>query len=88
LPIRDVGLRDALDPSIFASARAAEATVLTKDADFAEMVGRCGPPPRVLWLRCGNTCNAVLQDLLARELPAALARLAAGDAVIELGMAS
>jgi predicted nuclease of predicted toxin-antitoxin system len=81
-------MRDALDPSIFASARAAGATVLTKDADFAEMVGRYGPPPQMLWLRCGNTSNAVLQKLLARELPAALARLVAGDAVVELGAAS
>jgi len=83
--VRDLGLRDALDSPIFAAARAARADVMTKDADFAEMVGRFGPPPRVLWLRCGNTSNAVLRELLTRELPSALARLAAGDAIVDLG---
>ena len=62
---RDLGLRDALDPPIFAAARAANATVMTKDADFANMVERLGPPPRVIWLRCGNTSNAALKDVNA-----------------------
>lgn len=82
---RDLGLRDALDPPIFAAARAAGAVVMTKDADFAEMVGRLGSPPQVLWLRCGNTSNAALRDLLTRDLPAALVRLAAGDPLVEIG---
>jgi len=85
VPVRDVGLRDALDPSILAAARAAGADVLTKDADFAAMVGRLGAPPRVLWLRCGNTSNTALRELLTRELPAALARLEAGETLVELG---
>lgn len=82
---RDLGLRDALDPPIFAAARAAGAVVMTKDADFAEMVSRLGAPPQVLWLRCGNTSNAALRELLGRELPAALARLAGGEPLVELG---
>ena len=61
----DLGLSDALDPPIFAAARAANATVMTKDADFANMVERLGPPPRVIWLRCGNTSNAALKDVNA-----------------------
>ena len=47
VPVRDLGLRDALDPPIFAAARAANANVMTKDADFAKMAERLGPPPRV-----------------------------------------
>ena len=82
---RALGLHDALDPPIFAAARSAGAIVMTKDADFAEMVERRGPPPRVLWLRCGNTSNAALQDLLIRELPACIVRLADGDSIVELG---
>ena len=82
---RDLGLRDAIDPPIFAAARAAGASVMTKDADFAKMVERFGPPPRVIWLRCGNTSNAALKDLLVRELPACLVRLADGDSIVELG---
>lgn len=83
--VRDLGLREALDPPIFSAARDAGAVVMTKDADFAEMVRRLGAPPQVLWLRCGNTSNAALRELLSRELPAALARLAAGEPLVELG---
>lgn len=38
LPLRELGLRDALDPEIFAAAKAANVVVMTKDADFPEMV--------------------------------------------------
>ncbi len=85
--VRDLGLRDALDPPIFAAARAANATVMTKDADFAKMVDRLGPPPRVIWLRCGNTSNAALKDLLIRELPECILRLRDSDSTVELGQA-
>jgi predicted nuclease of predicted toxin-antitoxin system len=84
---RALGLRDALDPPIFAAARAANATVMTKDADFAKMVERLGPPPRVIWLRCGNTSNAALKDLLIRDLPDCIVRLTDGDSIVELGQA-
>lgn len=85
VPVRDLGLLEAQDPPIFAAAKAAGAVVMTKDADFAEMVVRLGAPPQVLWLRCGNTTNAALRQLLTNELPAAIARLAAGEPLIELG---
>lgn len=83
--VRDLGLREADDSPIFTAARTAGAVVMTKDSDFAEMVTRLGSPPQVLWLRCGNTTNAALRHLLSQELPAAMARLAAGDPLVELG---
>jgi predicted nuclease of predicted toxin-antitoxin system len=85
--VRDLGLRQAQDPPIFAAARAASAVVMTKDSDFADLVRRHGTPPQVLWFRCGNTSNAELRRLLAAELPDALARLTAGEPVVELGVA-
>jgi predicted nuclease of predicted toxin-antitoxin system len=84
--VRDLGLRDALDPPIFDAARTAGAVVMTKDADFAEMVTRRGPPPQVIWLRCGNTSNAALRVMLAAEFPAALTQLAAGAPLVEVGV--
>ncbi len=83
--VRDLGLGHAQDPSIFDAARAVGAVVMTKDSDFAELVQRLGPPPQVLWLRCGNTTNANLRLLLTRDLPDALARLAADDSTVEIG---
>jgi predicted nuclease of predicted toxin-antitoxin system len=83
--VRDLGLRDALDPPIFDAARAAGAVVMTKDADFAEIVDRLGTPPQVIWVQCGNTSNAALRTLFASELPTALIQLAAGVAIVEVG---
>ena len=84
VPVRDLGLREAQDTPIFAAARAAGVVVMTKDADFAEMVQRLGSPPQIVWLRCGNTSNAALRRVLAREMPAAIIRLVAGEPMIEV----
>ena len=83
--VRDLGLRDAKDPPIFQAARAADAVVMTKDSDFVDMVQRLGPPPKVLWVTCGNTSNARLREILSRELPAAVARLEGGESLVEIG---
>jgi predicted nuclease of predicted toxin-antitoxin system len=83
--VRDLGLRDAKDPPIFQAARAAGAVVMTKDGDFVELLRRLGPPPKVLWVTCGNTSNARLREILSRELPAAIARLEGGESLVEIG---
>ena len=82
--VRDLGLRDAKDPPIFQAARTAEAVVMTKDRDFVEMLQRLGPPPKVLWVTCGNTSNARLREILSRQLPAAVARLDGGESLVEI----
>jgi predicted nuclease of predicted toxin-antitoxin system len=83
--VRDLGLRDARDPPIFQAAREANAVVMTKDGDFARMLERLGPPPKVLWVRCGNTSNASLREILSSELTAAVARLEGGESMVEIG---
>jgi predicted nuclease of predicted toxin-antitoxin system len=67
--VRDVGLRDAEDPDIFAAARAAGVVVMTKDSDFVDLLQRHGPPPQIIWLRSGNTSNARLKVLLTASHP-------------------
>ena len=79
-----MGLREAKDPQIFEAARQAQAIVLTKDADFAEMVDRLGPPPAVIWLTCGNTSNAALRILLKGTLPKAIELIGHGEALVEI----
>ncbi len=54
IAIRDLGLRDAEDAEIFEAARQANAVVVSKDGDFVDLVNRLGPPPQVLWIRCGT----------------------------------
>ena len=57
---------------------------MSKDADFAEMVDRLGPPPAVIWLTCGNTSNAALRVLLKSTLPRAIELIARGDSLVEI----
>lgn len=82
--LRDLGLRDADDTEIFTKAREQEVIVLTKDKDFAEMVVRLGSPPKVIWLRCGNTAEARLKDLLSAHLSEALEFLESGEDLVEI----
>lgn len=83
--LRDLGLRDAEDEAVFARARSMNAVVMTKDSDFVDLVSRLGPPPRVIWLTCGNTSNASLRLLLRNLLPQAMAVLDTGEPLAEIG---
>ena len=82
--LRDKGLRDAEDETIFRAARADNVILLTKDKDFADLVERHGPPPAVIWLRCGNTSEARLKEILSHHLENALAFIDAGDPLVEI----
>lgn len=83
--LRDLGLRDADDRHIFDEARALEGViVLTKDIDFVQLLHQLGPPPKVIWLRCGNTSNRYLRTLMSATLPTALRNLDEGDALVEI----
>ena len=86
-PVRSLGLRDAPDPTIFAAARAAGSIIMSKDADFVELVARHGPPPQILWVTCGNTTNDALQAFLLRTLPDALRLIEAGEPLVRLSEA-
>jgi len=83
-PVRDLGLREAKDRAIFEAARQPGTIILTKDADFAEIVERLGPPPQILWLTCGNTSEAALRVLLQEAIPRALELLSQGERLVEI----
>ena len=70
--VREAGLRDADDRTIFEAARSAGAIVISKDIDFVELVSRLGSPPKLIWLTCSNVSNDALRLLLAARLAAAL----------------
>ena len=82
--VRDLGLRDAKDFPIFQSAREADAVVLTKDSDFPHLLAQHGPPPKVLWVTCGNTSNQNLRRILSATLEDALKLLDAGESIVEI----
>lgn len=85
VPLRAIGLRDATDQEIFASARGAGAIGMSKDSDFVDLVVKHGAPPQVLWLTCGNTSNASLKRMLTVTLSSALELLRAGEPLVEIG---
>lgn len=82
--IRDIGLRDEEDIEIFNSARSADAIVITKDRDFILLLDRLGPPPRIIWLRCGNTSNDRLKSILSETLREAMTLLESGEILVEI----
>jgi predicted nuclease of predicted toxin-antitoxin system len=84
MPVRELGLRDAPDHENFQAARAADVIVVAKDIDFVLLLRKHGPPPRILWLRCGNTSNARLRTLLLTALPRALALFKGGESLVEI----
>jgi predicted nuclease of predicted toxin-antitoxin system len=83
-PVRQLGLRDSDDGSIWNFATSGSWTVVTKDEDF---VARCiGNPaePSVVWLRIGNSTNHVLFTWLEPLLPEIVQRLNTGEKLIEV----
>jgi predicted nuclease of predicted toxin-antitoxin system len=83
-PVRERGLRDSDDGSIWNFATEGGWTVLTKDEDFvARCVSNPAAPP-VVWLRIGNCTNRVLFGWLEPLLPEIKTRLNAGEKIIEV----
>ena len=68
IAVRDAGLKSAKDREIFKAAKQAEIVLITKDSDFSELIQRFGAPPRVIWLRCGNTSNERLKQIFQHKL--------------------
>lgn len=88
IALRDPGLRDARDLEIFEAARVASVVVMSKDADFADLVTRRGPPPQVLWITCGNPTNAGLRAFLIQTLATGLELIRRGEPLVRLAEVS
>ena len=56
----DVGLDASSDQAIFAFARDNAYTILSKDSDFRQLSFLYGAPPKVIWIRIGNSTVADL----------------------------
>jgi predicted nuclease of predicted toxin-antitoxin system len=84
ISVRDLGLRDSEDFEIFNAAREDGAVVLTKDRDFLDLLGRFGPPPKIIWLTCGNTSNDSLQHILKNTLSDAVELLKGRESIVEI----
>lgn len=73
--VREIGLHESSDETIWEFARQNGWTIVSKDGDFAGMALIYGPPPKVIRLRIGNRPWRASGDLLisrANEIQAFL----------------
>lgn len=62
--VRAAGLDRASDEAVWLYAKANGFAIVTQDADFAERSRLFGAPPKVVWLRCGNSTPQSIEALL------------------------
>ena len=62
--VRTVGLAEADDRAIWDYAGANGFVLVSLDVDFVERATLIGPPPKVIWLRCGNQPTGAIERLL------------------------
>ncbi|MBR8832292.1 MAG: DUF5615 family PIN-like protein [Chlorogloea purpurea SAG 13.99] len=57
-------LAERTDTEIWEFAKLNNFCIVTQDADFAERSRLYGSPPKVVWLRCGNTPSDKIETLI------------------------
>jgi predicted nuclease of predicted toxin-antitoxin system len=62
--IRLLGMEEADDRFIWEYAKANDFILVSQDVDFADMATLYGPPPKVIWLRCGNQPTKAIEKRL------------------------
>lgn len=82
--LRDLNLRHAKDNEIHQRAKDENVVVMTKDNDFILMLDKFGPPPKIIWLTCGNTSNAALKILLKDTFLSVIKLLENGEPLVEM----
>jgi predicted nuclease of predicted toxin-antitoxin system len=68
--VRLAGLAEVSDRALWDYARANGFALVSLDSDIAELAALLGPPPKVIWLRCGNQPTAFVENLLRRHAEA------------------
>jgi predicted nuclease of predicted toxin-antitoxin system len=63
--VRLLELSEAGDRVLWDYAKANGFTIVSQDADFAEMAALLGSPPKVIWLRAGNQSTAAISTFSA-----------------------
>jgi len=59
--------------------------VMSKDSDFLNLLDRHGPPPKVIWVTCGNTSNQRMRTILRQTLLPAVEMLEGSEIIVEIG---
>ena len=62
--VRDVALEESPDYAVWEYALGNGFVIVSKDSDFHQRSLLHGHPPKVVWLRLGNTTTAAVEQLL------------------------
>lgn len=65
--INSLGLQGAMDDKIWQFARNNDFAIVTFDADFVDIANLNGFPPKIIWLRFGNTKTTTLAEILMQN---------------------
>ena len=72
------------DETLFLRAKREADILITKDVDITNILRRLGPPPKVIWLRMGNTSNARLKEVFMRRWPDVVAFAESDEPLVEI----
>ena len=62
--IKNEGLINASDKEIWEFARSNEYIIVTQDSDFKDLNSLYGFPPKIIWIRTGNTKTQSIVNIL------------------------
>ncbi|TDE43989.1 hypothetical protein E0I26_10235 [Flavobacterium rhamnosiphilum] len=62
--VRQLGIENYSDVEIWKFAKENKFTIVTFDADFFDLSNFKGHPPKIIWLRFGNTKTDFLADII------------------------
>lgn len=62
--VRQIGIEDYSDIEIWKFAKENNFTIVTFDADFYDLSNLKGHPPKIIWLRFGNTKTDFLSEII------------------------
>lgn len=65
--VRDLSLEGATDREIWQFAKQNSYVVVSFDADFNDFSNLYGHPPKIIWLRTGNTKTLYIANLLIQK---------------------
>ena len=65
--VREVGLKEAEDPTVWEYAKQQNFMIVSKDSDFHQRSFVFGFPPKVVWIRLGNCTTADVEHVIRKN---------------------
>ncbi len=65
--VKALGLEDSSDIEIWNYAKLNDFVIITFDADFADIANIKGCPPKIIWLRTGNTTTNNIVEIIEKH---------------------